>query len=127
MDKLNLLIDSLSAQLAMLLILAGTVERITEFAKLGIMTYTRKELPAFAKQIMSLSISVVFCLTTSTKFNVGLDVPIYVNEIIAGLIISFGSDTLHSVLNFIKTLKDTNEAKATSIKEGCATTKESQG
>jgi hypothetical protein len=115
MENLNALVDMFTAQLSLLLVLAGTVERVTEYVKLGITSYTKKEIPGYVKQILVLAVSILFCLITETQFNVGLKVPPYVNEVIAGILISFGSDTLHSLLNVIKSIKDTNEAKTANI------------
>jgi hypothetical protein len=111
MDGFNTLLDSLSAQIALLLVLSGTVERLTEYVKLIITAKYKQEIPAWLKQVLVLVVSIAFCVLSSTQFNVGLAIPTVANQIIAGILVSFGSDTLHALLNVIKSIKDTNEAK----------------
>jgi len=115
MENINTIVDVLTAQIALLLVLAGTVERISEYIKIALVSSLKKDIPVVAKQGLTLAVSILFCLITETSFDVGMTIPAVAQQIIAGILVSFGSDALHSLLTFVKSVKNTQEAKTADI------------
>lgn len=108
----NSILSNLAIQIGILLVACGSVERLCQIIKSTIIVLIKKELSVLQKDLLVVTISILFCLLTGVKFEIGIQLPLFINEIISGLLISFGSASLHTVLSFIQSVKSVNESTA---------------
>lgn len=100
--------------------IAVAVERTTEIVKpvyvktknrifkKDLMECTRAE-----KNIISIILGILFCMLTKVGVDIpGIDESKTIQEILAGLISSFGSNILHTLLSILTGIKDVKEARA---------------
>ena len=100
--------------------IAAAVERTTEIIKpiyikvksiLLKMEFT--ECTNLEKKIISIIISIIFCIFLKVYIDIpGVNEPVIVQPILAGLVSSLGSNVLHTLLTILTGIKDGTEARA---------------
>jgi len=105
--------------LSVLIAVSASVERIAEVIKPLYLKTKNKllktdltECTKVEKTIMSIVLGIFICLIT----NVGVDIPqvnetTVIQQILAGLISSFGSNILHTALSILTSIKNNSEAR----------------
>lgn len=99
---------------------AVAVERATEVlkpvylkAKNQIFKKELTECTRTEKYIMTIILGTLFCILIQVGVDIpGINEPMIIQEILAGLISSFGSNMLHIILSILTGIKDTTEARA---------------
>lgn len=97
--------------------IAVIVERVTEIfkpiylkIKNGFMKTEQTECTKLEKTIITIIISPIVCLLMQFGIDIPiLDEPLAVQQILAGMIASFGSNVLHITLSILTGIKDTTE------------------
>lgn len=111
MGNLSSLFEAISGNLAGLILIAGVVERLSEFAKQTIQKYMGREMEPLHKQILTTVIAILICVFANvTVLSTGSIVPL-VNSILAGLVVSLGSHFLHDLSSLLSSLKANSENK----------------
>lgn len=112
MEKLLTILESYEATIQLLITLAIVVERISEI----IITYNEKWFNNFkfkeeltspmAKQITTMIVSLILTFSISVVLIPSLEINMVMNKVLAGIVISLGSNILHDLLKMLTEFKD---------------------
>lgn len=103
------LLDNVNTAIAGLFVIAIFAEQLTQVLKKIILTVIKKywkkdstyELIPEVKIFLALVVSCAICYFGKIKFYNSLDIPIWLNYLIAGVVCSGGSKGLHTLISWI--------------------------
>lgn len=110
---------SLTETLAVLASVATAVERLTIFAKpfflktkIFLFRKNFTECTKIEKIFITIILGILLCIALQFSIDIpSVNEPAIVGQILAGLISSFGSNTLHTILAVLTSIKEQHEAR----------------
>lgn len=108
---MNSLLNSLIADIGLLAITAGSIERIMQIAKNIINKYYKKKLSKEINEGTIIALSIGFCFFANIQIDIFTCIPDYINKLLTGLIVSFGSDFFHQILSILQITKNNKKNK----------------